>query len=60
MPSKQSRFDAHGRPRLSRRRLGSGNSGSRSDHCASVNSSNLRVLTLQLSQTQPRLKKYLS
>jgi hypothetical protein len=58
MPSKQSRFDAQGRPRLSRRRLGSGNSGSIRDHCASVNSSNRRVLTLPVSQTQPRLKKY--
>ena len=60
MPSRQSRFDAQGRPRLSRRRLGSGNSGSISDHCASVNSSNRRLLTLQVSQTQPCLTKYLS
>ena len=60
MPSRQSRFDAHGRPRLSRRRLGSGNSGSSNNHCASVNSSNRRLLTLQVSQTQPRLKKCLS
>jgi hypothetical protein len=60
MPSRHSRFDAQGRPRLSRRRLGSGNSGSRSDHCASVNHSNRRLLTLQVSQNQPRLKKYLS
>ena len=60
MPSRQSRFDAQGRPRLSPRRLGSGNSGSISDHCASVNSSNRCLLTLQVSQTQPRLKEYLS
>jgi hypothetical protein len=59
MPSRQSRFDAQGRPRLSRRRLGSGNSGSISLHCASVNSSNRRLLTLPVSQTQLRLKKYL-
>jgi len=58
MPSRQSRFDAQGRPRLSRRRLGSGNSGSIRDHCASVNSSNRRLLTLQVSQTQLRIKKY--
>jgi hypothetical protein len=35
--------------------LGSGNSGSIRDHCASVNSSNRCVLTLPVSQTQPRL-----
>ena len=58
MPSRQSRFDAQGRPRLSRRRLGSGNSGSIRDHCASVNSSNRLMRTLPVSQTQPRLKKY--
>jgi hypothetical protein len=38
--------------------LGSGNSGSIRDHCASVNSSNRRLLTLQVSQTQLRIKKY--
>ena len=38
MPSKQSRLDAHGRPRLSFRRLGWGNSGSINSHCLSVNS----------------------
>ena len=59
MPSRQSRFDAQGRPRLSRRRLGSGNSGSISDHCASVKSSNRRLLTQTVSQTKPRLRKYL-
>ena len=59
MPSRQSRFDAQGRPRLSRRRLGSGNSGSISDHCASVNSSNRCLLTLPVSQTQLHIKKYL-
>jgi len=57
MPSRQSRFEAQGRPRLSRRRLGSGNSGSISNHCASVNSSNRRLLTQPVSQTQPSLKK---
>jgi hypothetical protein len=38
MPSKQARLDAHGRPRLSFRRLGWGNSGSINSHCSSVNS----------------------
>ena len=38
MPSKQARFAAHGRPRLSRRRLGEGSSGSINSHCSSVNS----------------------
>jgi len=50
MPSRQSRFEAQGRPRLSRRRLGAGNSGSIRDHCASVNSSKRRLLTLPVSQ----------
>jgi hypothetical protein len=59
MPSRQSRFDAHGRPRLSRRRFGSGSRGSIKDHCASDNSSNRRLLTLQVGQNQLRLKKYL-
>ena len=38
MPSKQARFDAHGRPRLSRRRLGGGRRASISSHCSSLNS----------------------
>jgi len=38
MPSKHARFDAHGRPRLSRRRRGGGSMGSTSSHCSSVNS----------------------
>jgi len=36
MPSKQLRFDAHGRPRPSRRRLGSGNKSSICFHCWSL------------------------
>jgi hypothetical protein len=59
MPSRQARFDAQGRPRLSRRRFGSGSRGAIKDHCASDNSSNRRLLTLQVSQNQLRLKKYL-
>ena len=38
MPSKQARFGAGGRPRLSRRGLGFGSKGSISCHCSSVNS----------------------
>ena len=38
MPSRQARFDAQGRPRLSRLRGGSGSKGSTNSHCASVNS----------------------
>jgi hypothetical protein len=38
MPSKQPRFDAQGRPRLSCRRLGGGSIGSTNSHFSSVNS----------------------
>jgi hypothetical protein len=38
MPSKQARFGAGGRPRLSRRRFGLGSKGSINFHCLSVNS----------------------
>jgi len=38
MPSKQPRFDAQGRPRLSRRRRGGGSIGSTNSHCSSVSS----------------------
>lgn len=53
MPSRQPRLQAHGRPRLSLRRLGSGNSGSINSHCASVNNSNLFLL-MQADQQIPR------
>jgi hypothetical protein len=56
MPSRQARFDAQGRPRLSRRRLGSGNSGSINAHCASVNNSN-RFLLMQEDHQTIRLKQ---
>jgi len=56
MPSRQARFEAQGRPRLSRRRFGSGNSGSISSHCASVNNSN-RFLPIQEAQQITPLKK---
>ena len=54
MPSKQARLEAHGRPRLSLRRFGSGNSGSISSHCASFNNSN-RFLLMQELQPTTRL-----
>jgi hypothetical protein len=38
MPSKHARFEAQGRPRLSRRRLGWGSNGSTNSHCSSRNS----------------------
>jgi len=38
IPSKQSRFLAHGRPRWSGRRFGRGNNGSINSHCSSLNS----------------------
>jgi hypothetical protein len=49
MPCRQSRFEAHERPRLSLRLFGSGNSGSISFHCSSVNNSN-RFLLMQKAQ----------
>jgi hypothetical protein len=38
IPSRQARFGAGGRPRLSRRRFGLGSRGSINFHCSSVNS----------------------
>jgi hypothetical protein len=46
MPSRQARLDAHGRPRLSLRRFGSGSNGPINSHCASFNNSN-RFLLMQ-------------
>ncbi len=51
MPSMQSRLEAHGRPRLSLRRFGSGSSGSITSHCASFNNSNRFLLMQELHQT---------
>jgi hypothetical protein len=51
MPSIQARLDDHGRPRLSLRRFGSGNSGSISSHCASLNNSNRFLLMQEVQQT---------
>jgi hypothetical protein len=58
MPSKQARFEAHGRPRLSFRRFGSGSSGSINSHCASVNNSNRFLLTPEAHQTNRLTQKY--
>jgi hypothetical protein len=38
MPSRHARFGAGGRPRLSARRFGRGNTGSINSHCSSLNS----------------------
>jgi hypothetical protein len=54
MPSRQDRFDLHGRPRLSLRRFGSGSSGSINSHCASLNSSN-RFLPMKQVHRNTRL-----
>ncbi len=60
MPSRQSRFDAHGRPRLSLRRFGSGSSGSISSHCASFNNSNRFLLMQEVHQTTRLSQKSLA
>ena len=57
MPSRQARLDAHGRPRLSLRRFGSGSSGSISSHCASLNNSNRFLLMQEVHQTVPLTQK---
>ena len=51
MPSRQARLDAHGRPRLSLRRFGSGRSGPINSHCASFNNSNRFLLMQEVQQT---------
>jgi hypothetical protein len=57
IPSKQARLDAHGRPRLSLRRFGSGSSGSINSHCASLNNSNRFLLMQQVHQTTYLMQK---
>ncbi len=56
MPSRQARLHAHGRPRLSLRRFGSGSRGPINSHCASVNNSN-RFLLMQEVQQSSILKQ---
>jgi len=58
MPSKQARFAAQGRPRLSRRRFGSGSNGSISSHCSSVNSF-CRFFMAEAHQLSCLTRKYL-
>ncbi len=50
MPSKQARFDAQGRPRLSLRRFGSGSRGSINSHCPSFNNSKRFLLMHEVHQ----------
>jgi hypothetical protein len=57
MPSRQVRLDAHGRPRLSLRRFGSGSSGPINSHCASLNNSNRFLLMQKVHQTARRTQK---
>ncbi len=57
MPSRQARLDAHGRPRLSLRRFGSGSRGSINSHCASFSNSNRFLLMQEVHQTNRLSKK---
>jgi len=57
IPSRQARLDAHGRPRLSLRRFGSGSSGSINSHCASLNNSNRFLLMQEVQQTTRLTRK---
>jgi hypothetical protein len=57
MPSRQARLDAHGRPRLSLRRFGSGSSGAINSHCASLSNSNRFLLIQELHQTIRLIQK---
>ena len=58
MPSKQARFGAGGRPRLSRRRFGLGSKGSINFHCSSVNSF-CRFFMTEAQQPSLLKRKYL-
>ena len=60
MPSRQARFDAHGRPRLSLRRFGSGSRGSMSSHCFSLNNSKRFLLIQEVHQTTRLTQKSLA
>jgi hypothetical protein len=59
MPSKHARFDAQGRPRLSRLRRGGGSMGSTSSHCSSVNSF-CRCFMAKAHQLTRLIRKYLA
>ena len=58
MPSKQARFGAGGRPRLSRRGLGLGSKGSINCHCSSLNSF-CRFFMTEAHQLTYLTRKYL-
>jgi len=58
IPSKQARFDAQGRPRLSFLRRGSGNNGSINSHCSSVTSFCRFLMTEAQPFNRPK-RKYL-
>lgn len=58
MPSRQPRFGAGGRPRLSLRRFASGNSGPINAHCSSV-SSFCRFFMAEVQQFNSLKRKYL-
>jgi hypothetical protein len=58
MPSKQARFDAQGRPRLSRPRRGSGSKGPTNFHCSSVNNF-CRFFKAEEHQLSRLTRKYL-
>ena len=58
MPSRQARLGAHGRPRLSLRRFGSGSRGAISSHCASLNNSNRFLLMQEVHQTTRLTQKF--
>jgi hypothetical protein len=60
MPSKQARLEAHGRPRLSLRLVGSGSSGAINSHCASLNNSNRFLLMQEENQTTRLTRKSLA
>jgi len=60
MPSRQARLDAHGRPRLSLRRFGSGSRGAINSHCASFNNSNRFLLMKKVHQTNRLTRKSLA
>jgi len=57
MPSRHARFEAHGRPRLSLRRFGSGRRGSINSHCRSLNNSNRFLLMQEVNQTTRLIQK---
>ena len=59
MPSKQARFDAHGRPRLSFLRRGSGNNGAINSHCSSVTNF-CRFFMTEAHQPSSLTRKYLT